>query len=288
MDDRNNNATPQQDPPHDPCGTGSLEGALKHYERGFEQNRLELPLGSVEFERTKEIILRYLPPSPGVVGDIGGGAGHYAAWLAGLGYRVHYRDLVPLHVNQVLVRCQSAAVEAAVGDARSLDLENDSLDALLLLGPLYHLVEQRERVAVLREAARVARPGAPIFAAAISRWAPRLNGVVVRRLYEQFDQMLETVALLEPNGYLPPFFEGDFTGYSHRPHELLEEMRWAGLTGATVVGVEGPAFTVGDLEQRLGRPTDRAVILDAARAVEAVPELLGLSPHLLATAFVPR
>ncbi len=46
---------------------------------------------------------------------------------------------------------------------------------------------------------------------------------------------------------------------------------------------EGPAFLLGDLAERLADPVDRAVVLDAARAVERVPELLGIGPHLLAT-----
>src|SRR5918994_1198729 len=49
-----------------------------------------------------------------------------------------------------------------------------------------------------------------------------------------------------------------------------------------LVGVEGLAFALGDLDQRLDDPVGRAVVLDAARAVERVPELLGLGPHVLA------
>ena len=50
------------------------------------------------------------------------------------------------------------------------------------------------------------------------------------------------------------------------------------------MGVEGIAFALADLEERLADPAARAVVLDAARALERIPELLGLSPHLLATA----
>ncbi len=51
-----------------------------------------------------------------------------------------------------------------------------------------------------------------------------------------------------------------------------------------LVGVEGLAFALGDLGRRLDDPTDRQVVLDCARAIEGVPELLGLSPHLLVVA----
>ena len=51
-----------------------------------------------------------------------------------------------------------------------------------------------------------------------------------------------------------------------------------------LVSVEGLAFTLDDLDQRMGDPLAREVVLETARALERVPELLGIGPHLLATA----
>jgi len=51
--------------------------------------------------------------------------------------------------------------------------------------------------------------------------------------------------------------------------------------------IEGPAFLLADLAERLADPAARAVVLDTARAVEWVPELLGIGPHLLATGIRP-
>ena len=51
-----------------------------------------------------------------------------------------------------------------------------------------------------------------------------------------------------------------------------------------LVGVEGPAYLLGDLSERLADPEDRQVIMDTARVLERVPKLLGIGPHLLATA----
>ncbi len=84
-------------------------------------------------------------------------------------------------------------VDTAVADARHLDLPDASVDAVLLLGPLYHLYERADRLQALREARRIARPGAPVFAAAISRWAPRLHGVLVDRLYSEHEEVLPLV-----------------------------------------------------------------------------------------------
>jgi SAM-dependent methyltransferase len=157
------------------------ESALSaHYERGLERDRLSSTgRGQLEFERTAEIVGRRLPDAPAVVADIGGGPGRYALWLASLGYLVEHRDLMPLHVGQLKADAAGLpGVRTAVGDARDIDLPDASADAVLLLGPLYHLVDRQDRVRALSECARVVRPGGPVFAAAISRWAVRIDGML--------------------------------------------------------------------------------------------------------------
>ncbi|HEY1821343.1 MAG TPA: class I SAM-dependent methyltransferase [Trebonia sp.] len=133
---------------------GDEAALLAYYERGRERDRLSDPQGDLEFTRTKEILLRALPPAPAVVADIGGGPGRYALWLAGLGYQVEHRDLMPLHVSQLTAAVAGRpGIRTPVADARELDLPDQSVDAVLFLGPLYHLTEQPERVRALREAA---------------------------------------------------------------------------------------------------------------------------------------
>jgi SAM-dependent methyltransferase len=101
----------------------------EHYTRGEERGRLAEGHGRLEFARTTEIILRRLPTAPALVADIGGGPGRYALWLAGLGYRVEHRDLVPLHVRQLAQDADGiAGLRTAVGDARDLDLADAFAD----------------------------------------------------------------------------------------------------------------------------------------------------------------
>ena len=147
-----------------------------YYAQGKEQDRLAVPKGALELERTKEILQRRMPPPPAAVADIGGGPGRYALWLAELGYTVHHRDLMDLHVDQ-LQAVGNPSIQTAAGDARHLDLPDSSVDAVLLLGPLYHLPEREDRIQTLKEARRIVRADGPVFVAAISRWAPRLDGV---------------------------------------------------------------------------------------------------------------
>lgn len=252
-----------------------------YYDRGRELGRLAEPHGQLEFERTKEIVLRHLPPPPAVVADIGGGPGRYALWIASLGYQVVHRDLMPLHVEQLRRAADgNPRIQTIVGDARDLDLNRDSVDALLLLGPLYHLERQRDRIRALASAYRVLRPGGPVFAAAISRWAPRLDGVLRQGLSELEAQLAAT----ERTGCLPPLGPGSFCGYTHRPEQLRAELAATGFQDVDLVAVEGPAFLLGNLAERMANDEARRVVLETARALERVPELLGIGPHMLATA----
>jgi SAM-dependent methyltransferase len=257
-----------------------------YYDRREEQDRLTSAKGALELERTQQILLRTLPPAPAKVADIGGGPGRYAEWLADLGYLVEHRDLMPLHVDQ-LRTVDHPNVRTAVGDARSLDLADASVDAVLLLGPLYHLRDRADRVLALQEAARVVRPGGVVFAAVISRWAPRLDGVVADRLYATFPQLLDLVPGVESTGDLPPAHAGGFSAYTHRPDELVAEVRDAELLVEDLVGVEGMPLPATETASRRADPVDWQVLLDAARAIERVPELRGLSPHLICTARRP-
>jgi SAM-dependent methyltransferase len=257
---------------------------LAYYDLGLEQDRLESGHGIVEFERTKEIVGRHLPEAPCVVADIGGGPGRYALWLIGQGYVVRHRDLVALHVEQLSTAAGTHdALDTAVGDATGLDLDDESVDAVLLLGPLYHLQRRDDRLQALRETRRVVRPGGPVFVAAISRWAARLHGVLLERLYRDLPRMIDELPGVERTGALPPLFPGSFSGYGHRPRQLVSELRAAGLDLVDLVAVEGPAALLADLTERMRDSVDAHVVLDAARSLERVPELLGIGPHLLAT-----
>lgn len=121
-----------------------------HYDLGIEQARLQRGSSQLEFLRTQQILQAHLPPPPVEVADIGGGPGAYAFWLGGLGYRVHLIDLVPLHVEQAMsmsvIHPRHRLASAAVGDARQLPFADGTMDAVLLLGPLYHLVDRSDRV----------------------------------------------------------------------------------------------------------------------------------------------
>lgn len=263
----------------------------KHYAEGREATRLYGGHGQIELARTQEIILRHLPRGRSVVLDVGGGPGVYACWLAALGHEVHLVDAFPMHVEQAR---QASARQpehplagARVGDARRLDRADASADAVLLLGPLYHLTEPPERLAALGEARRVLKPGGYLFAAGIARFASLFSGVFEGLLRDPaFVAIVERD--LRDGQHRNPTAEDYFTtSYFHLPHELEAEVAQSGFTVLALLGVEGPGWLLPDLARRWADPAERERLLAAARAVENEPTLLGLSPHVMVVARRP-
>ncbi|MGH3302721.1 MAG: hypothetical protein ACRDOK_13755 [Streptosporangiaceae bacterium] len=107
------------------------------------------------------------------------------------------------------------------------------------------------------------------------------------RLYEEIPETLQVIGSVERTGVLPPLRPGSFTAYAHRPGQLRAEFTSAGLAVTDLVSVECGAFLLPDLRERMADPEARQVIMDSARAVERVPEPIGLGTHLLATGLRP-
>ncbi len=88
---------------------------------------------------------------------------------------------------------------------------------------------------------------------------------------------------LERTGVMEPLFAGSFCGFTHRPDELRAEAAAAGLEVADLVCVEGAAIMLSDLTERAADPEAWRIVLDSARALERVPEVMGVGPHLVVT-----
>ncbi|XVV17420.1 class I SAM-dependent methyltransferase [Actinoplanes sp. CA-131856] len=260
---------------------------LDYYELGGETHRLDAGTGRLEFLRTFDVLRRELPPAPARVLDVGGATGVYAEPLAALGYDVHVIDPVPSHVRAAAAR---PGVTAELGDARGLPAPDGQADAVLLFGPLYHLLDFGERLTAWREAARAVRPGGVVIAATISRYASLFDGFVKNyaldpRYRPRVDRVLDD-GRQEAVGELG---NGWFTSsYLHHPSEPPAEAIAAGLTVRRRVGLEGPiAMLGGRLTEILADEAETELMLDMLRTVEEEPTLLGVSNHLLTIAVRP-
>jgi len=267
---------------------GLLPEVIAHYQ--LEYNEIDRLGGDeapgLELLRTRDVISRYAPAAPARVLDVGGGPGVYASWLAGRGYDVRLVDPVARHIEQARALAASGpGFQADVGDARRLDDADRSADLVLLLGPLYHLTSRPHRLAALAEARRVLRPGGLVIAAAISRFASMYDGLLRGWLNDpEFGAVVDR-DLHDGQHRNPDHRPGWFTtAYFHHPDGLATEIRAAGLTLRTLVGVEGAAWLLPDLPAALADPARRVQLLDLLRRTESDPALLGASGHLLALA----
>jgi len=132
-----------------------------------EWSRIE---GRPEFLLTCRMLDRYIHPGDTVL-DIGGGPGLYSLYLAGKGCDVTMLDLSPRNTEHAAAKAAERGVplQVVTGDAReATELVTGPFDHVLLMGPLYHLQDEADRVAAVRAAVDVLKPGGVLFASFIN------------------------------------------------------------------------------------------------------------------------
>jgi S-adenosylmethionine-dependent methyltransferase len=206
-----------------------------------EWDRLDIPLGRIEFASTVALIDAYLTKGMKVA-DIGGGPGRYLIELLRRGCNATLFDLSA--ENVALARTKVAelgltADEFLVGDARDLSaLSGRRFDAVLALGPLYHLCEKRERMAFLKAAKSLLAPGGTLIAAYLNAWG------IARSLLTDAPRWFADNGRVE---YL--LAGGTFAGaracrgftecHWSTPDDAAAELREAGFAVLEEVGAEG-------------------------------------------------
>ena len=250
-----------------------------HYESGAELARLEHH-NQLEFLRSKAILEQRLPPGGRLI-DVGGGPGTYAAWFASRGYEVDLVDPIPLHVEEA-VRASGRIgvhISARVGDARQLDFADSIADAVVMMGPLFHLVDLEDRRLALAEAFRVLRPGGVLAASAMGRFF--IFGHAVARNEIRLPGVVERISALVETGDRPTTW-GPFPAHAHRAEELEEELRGAGFTDVLILAIEGWFHLLGDIAARLADPESKLALLALLQRFETDPGMLHSSGHIMA------
>ena len=266
--------------------------AVRAYYASFgerEWARLESPDdGRVEFLVTCHTLSAHLAPRSRVL-DIGGGPGRYAIWLAGQGHRVVLADLSP----ELLAIARSRIDEAGVGEMVAEIVEADacdlsrwadaSFDAVLCLGPFYHLTDPGDRDLAADELCRVLRPGGPAFVALMPLYA------FLRRTLAIADERRhladpEFMARLLDEGVFINDVPCRFTnGYGVRPTEVapfferhgFETLKLLSAEGI-LVGIQGTLWEMAEHDEAAYR-AGRDLLLRTA----SDPSILGLATHLL-------
>ena len=137
-----------------------------YYENYDEDGRLTSKHGRVEYVTTMKYVEKYLKPDSRIL-EIGAGTGRYSHSLAQQGYHVDAVELVEHNID-IFKRNTTDGEQITViqGDARNLlEFNSETYDIVLLLGPMYHLFDEADKLKALSEAIRVAKKSGVIFVA---------------------------------------------------------------------------------------------------------------------------
>ena len=250
----------------------ALSNIEKHYNKHPEDLRLQRRHGMVEFEVTMHHLHRFLKPGMQIL-DIGAGTGRYASALMAEGYSVKAVELVKRNIDVFLEREPGADV--VQGDARNMPFIPDATaDITLLLGPLYHLIGDEQKLMALKEAKRVTKPDGFVFVAYL------MNEYSI--LSYCFDE--ERIADLMARGVV----DNDFHIRAH-DDELYDYVRMedvnrlnamAGLERVTVFSPDGAADY---MRTRLNRMSDETfrLFIEYQKRISERMDLIGAGSHIV-------
>ena len=257
----------------------ALSNIEKHYNKHPEDLRLQRRHGQVEFETTLHHLHRFMQPHHSIL-DIGAGTGRYTSQLMAEGYSVKAVELVQRNIDVFLKREPTANV--VKGDARHMPfIPSQSADITLLLGPLYHLIGDEEKLRALQEARRVTKPGGLIFVAYL------MNEYSI--LSYCFDE--ERIDDLMARGFVDSNFHVQV-----QPDELYDYVRLedinrlnqqAGLQRVTIFSPDGAADY---MRTRLNRMSEQtfARFIEYQKCISERPDLIGAGSHVVDVVRVPN
>jgi SAM-dependent methyltransferase len=253
-----------------------------YYNSDPEREHSRLQRHQLESELTWRYLDQYLPAKASIL-EIGAATGRYTLELAKRGFTITAVDMSAALLDESRRTISAAGFESRVhfvqADARDLSgVTGREFDVVLLMGPLYHLVLEDDRKAVLNQACNRLRKGGLIFSAFISRFG--IMGDLIKDLPEWIEDQTKVRSHLgrgkRPDGYPP----GGFRGYFVQISEIAPLHEAVGFETLTVAGVE-PAISADDESYNRLQGEQRRLWLDLLYELSTEPSIMGASRHLL-------
>ena len=248
---------------------------------GGEWGRLEA--NPFEFELTTWMMDRYIQPGHSVL-DIGGGPGRYSIYYAQKGCAVTLAELS--EVNVEMARKQAALAGAAfeayaVNCLELVRLGLGQFDHVLLMGPLYHLLDPADQVEAVNIALRHLKPGGKLYAVFIHAFggivfALQHPGVLSDCWNSPDDQRLMQ-CIQDGTDYCGPGFT---SVYMSHPNNILPFMDQFPLKKLHLFSQEG--FLAPNKFQLMERdPAEVRKWVELAKRYLELPELLSWAEHIM-------
>ena len=250
------------------------EKLINYYNKFCEDKRLNSRHGQVEFLVTMNWLNKILKEhNAKTVLDVGAGTGRYSSALADLGFEPTAVELVKYNLG--IMKTKHKDLKAFQGDARDLKkFKDDSFDAVLLFGPMYHLISYEDKLKALCEAKRVVKKGGLIFIS----YLMADYAIIVHGFRDG------NIIKLKEKGYIDENYNviSDEDGlYSYVRIEDISRLRdEAGLESLKVVAQDGASDYIRPVLNKMSEKEFQKFV-DYQIKNSARPELLGASSHVM-------
>jgi S-adenosylmethionine-dependent methyltransferase len=260
----------------------NISDVAAFYDSGVEYEDSRLKGHQLEYDLTWRYLTRYLPPTGSIL-EIGAATGRYTLALCRRGYSVTAVDLSAGLLERCKLRLADEELDGqaqfVVADARDLHaLPAMAFDAVLLMGPLYHLIFEEDRRQAIRQAADRLRSGGLLFSAHLSRLG--LLGDLMKKAPEWIERREEVRFMLDHGRRPDDQPRGGFRGHFARVSEIRPQHEALGIQTLVLAGIE-PAISADDESYNKLRATQRDLWLDLLEEVSSDETTVGASRHLL-------
>ncbi len=253
-----------------------------YYNSDPEREHGRLERHQLEYDLTWRYLNQYLPPQGSIL-EVGAATGRYTLPLARGGYTLTAVDLSAAQIEECRKRIVAEGLERqvrlVVADARDLGkVAEKEFDAVLLMGPLYHLIIEADRKVALKQAFDRLRQDGIIFSAFLSRFG--ILGDLLKNVPGWIENRAEVRWLVKQGRRPDDAPRGGFRGYFGQVSEIAPLHEAIGFETLAVVGVE-PAISADDESYNRLQGKQRQLWLDLLFEISAERSILGASRHLL-------
>jgi ubiquinone/menaquinone biosynthesis C-methylase UbiE len=249
-----------------------------------EYKRLtETPLREAEFLLISELLNEYICEGSTII-DIGSGPGRYAEFLLNRKCNVGTIDLSEVSLQKFKTRINghfgNQVLFSQKDCATKLNwLEDNIADAVLLMGPLYHLTLELERQKAVQNAYRILKPGGFVFAVFMSPY-PKLNPMMETEMEMLLDESY--INSIQHNGVTNVLFKGfNIEQYRCWPSECKSLMEIQGFKTERLRNIEGIGEFFALKKDNHYRHKEKEFMFNMMRSTCENPNLLGITSQYL-------
>lgn len=245
---------------------------ITYYNKFNEDKRLNTRHGTVEFITTMKYIHKYLNKFDKII-EIGAGTGKYSISLANEGYDVTAIELVKHNLKTIEKNSQK--VKTILGNAINLKMIKDNTyDLTLLLGPMYHLISENEKIQALKEAKRITKKNGIIMVA----YCMNDYAIITHGFKDNYIKEAITNHDIDNNFHITPK-ESDL--YSRVTIENINELnKIVNLKRIKIISPDGPSNYIRSILNKMDENTFNIFIKYHLSTCER-QDLIGAGAHTL-------